>query len=74
MFPGNFEYLYFLNYDFESSQTGNSANWVAFQNVMLYNNTNPGENYEYLFLTYDLNNGEGSDPQPNSLFNMNTMQ
>lgn len=74
MFPGNFEYKYFLNYDFYYSQTGNSANWAAFQNVMLYNNTNPGENYEYLFLTYDLNVGKGSNPQPNSLFNMNTMQ
>lgn len=28
----------------------------------------PGVNYEYLFLTYDLTLGKGSDPASNSLF------
>jgi hypothetical protein len=33
-----------------------------------------GTNYEYLFLTYNLTEGEGSEPPSNSLFNIANMQ
>lgn len=74
MFPGNFEYLYFLNDDFYYAVGTTSSNWNSFKDTMMFSSATPGTNYEYLFCTYDMANGEGSDPPANSLFNIANMQ
>lgn len=53
----------------------NSANVDIFKTVKLYaNEIIPGVNYEHLFLTYNPASGPGTDPLPNSLFDLNNFQ
>jgi hypothetical protein len=53
----------------------NTANYAIFSTVNMYSTSmTPGTNYEYLFLTYNLTEGEGSEPPSNSLFNIANMQ
>lgn len=72
MFPGFFEYPYFVSAGpFSGLQTSSPENWAAFENVTMFNDTNSFEN---LFLIYDPTKGENSDPPADSLFAIANMQ
>ena len=72
-FPGFMEMKYFQSLVLSISL--NAANYAIFSTVNMYSTSmTPGTNYEYLFLTYNLTEGEGSEPPSNSLFNIANMQ
>jgi hypothetical protein len=53
-----------------------TANYAIFGQVNMYsgNGKTVGSNYEYLLSTYDVTQGENSEPPSNSLFNIANMQ
>ena len=70
---GYFEISYFHTAYFNT--VASAANVDIFKTVKLYaNDIIPGVNYEHLFMTYDPSLGPGSDPLPNSLFDLNNFQ
>lgn len=73
-FAGFYEIPYFKTNYFNN--VANSDNVLTFQNVNLYNSyySTIAVNFEYLFATYNVTTGVGSEPPTNSLFNMENMQ
>jgi hypothetical protein len=72
-FPGTMEMKFFQSYPLQTYT--NTANYAIFSAVNMYSTSMAaGTNYEYLFLTYNLTEGEGSEPPSNSLFNVANMQ